>query len=330
MENCHLSVCSREAEAKWNMPALSLSCRALLVVMLVGTVCLLLETHFGVQYVAGLSEGGYSVAPGPRIAAGVAVSTLMALAWVLLTVGGCYVMHESLMDPEVTFPQISELGCGPTLSKALYRIGFASAAALLGGLGLLHQELALPHLPGGRQGDLGADFTHWTMMAAAGVAMQGIFLLQPGLTLQTGLHAMGALVFFHGVWCHMGAAQRLYLPGSRPSYMGLIDQEAVSDDLSQAVDEAAASLLLQHGLVRALVWIRHSLLMRAPLAVFVVPVINQMSERANVPTHAVSPRTRSMMGLMQWLVVFDFVSIFISFGPELVVASFLPLPLQEA
>lgn len=39
----------------------------------------------------------------------------------LFQVAGCYVMHQSLQDPEVRFPQISELAVGPTAAKMLYR-----------------------------------------------------------------------------------------------------------------------------------------------------------------------------------------------------------------
>ena len=43
------------------------------------------------------------------------------LFWVPIQVAGCYVMHQSLQDPEVRFPQISELAVGPTAAKMLYR-----------------------------------------------------------------------------------------------------------------------------------------------------------------------------------------------------------------
>ena len=49
-------------------------------------------------------------------------------------------------------------------------------------------------------------------IAALGVGLQGVALLEPDLSLQTLAHLGGALAFFYGAWCHMGAAQKLYLP----------------------------------------------------------------------------------------------------------------------
>merc|ERR1712085_222719 len=98
-------------------------------------------------------------------------------------------------------------------SKALYRIGFGSVAALLAALIFLHQELALPHLPGGRHGQSGHNFSWWAFMSSAGVAMQGLFLLEAKISWQSALHGFGALMFFNGVWHFMTAAQLLYLPG---------------------------------------------------------------------------------------------------------------------
>merc|ERR1711957_809877 len=108
--------------------------------------------------------------------------------------------------------------------------------------------------------------------------------------------------------------------GYRPHlYMPLEDSDewATAQEL---VDAAAVSRLLLHPTVILLVQFRHSILMRAPLGVFIVPLISQFAERAPVQTPgAVSPGMRSMMGLMQWLVVLNFALIFISYGPELTV-----------
>ena len=52
----------------------------------------------------------------------------------------------------------------------------------------------------------------WNPQRALGVGLQGVALLEPDLSLQTLAHLGGALAFFYGAWCHMGAAQKLYLP----------------------------------------------------------------------------------------------------------------------
>jgi len=247
------------------------------------------------------------------------------LIWILATIGGCYVMHSSLRDPEVPFPQISELAVGPDAAKLLYRVGFASAATLLASVVQLHRELSLPHLPGGRLGESGEGFTYYGMLAAGGVALQGLALLDPAMTPQTLLHLGGALLFFWASWCHMGAAQRLYLPDwnipaeDSPEYQQVMD----------AVDAADESTLLALPAVRWIVWIRHKVLMRAPVAMFLGPLAMQFLERSSEPSSGQSPRTRNWMGILQWVLVLNFTLIFVSYGPELALASTLPLPAED-
>lgn len=319
----HLRVCSSADEARWSLQAFGLCSKVVICVLLLATLGVLSETHRLVEELSAMAVEGHGAPPGERVAVVVCIAAAISLIWLFGTVGGCYWMHEALMDPEVSFPQISELGAGPATAKALYRIGFASVAALLASLVFLHRELALPHLPGGRHGVLGANFSWWAFAAAAGVAAQGLFLLETKLSWQTALHGIGAIMFFNGVWCHMGAAQRLYLPAvpapDAPGY----------EEVAAVADEAAKSALLQDTLVTMIVWFRHSILMRAPAGVFIVPLWNQFSERAGTPSNGTSPRVRNMMGLVQWFIVFDFAIIFISYGPELVVASTLPYPQRD-
>merc|ERR1712151_747955 len=184
------------------------------------------------------------------------------------------------MDPEMTFPQISELAVGPPSAKALYRIGFAAIAALLASLVLLHKDLAMPHLPGGRSGTLGEDFTWYGLAAAGGIALQGVFVLETRLSWQTGFHLLGAAFFFYGAWCFMGAAQKLYLPSD-----GLPSDEdsPVFQAVSEAVEAAAQSRLLQLPSVNILTQFRHRLLMRGPMFLFIVPLASQFLERAGPP-----------------------------------------------
>jgi len=300
--------------------------RVLLASGLLGTLLLLLEAELMRYRVADLSAT-YTrpVAPGLRVAIFSLAAPFAALMWVVGTMAGCYTLHGPLHDPQVTFPQISELGVGPKSAKALYRIGFTAAAALLGSMVLLHQELATPHLPGGREGEAGAAFTWSGLTATAGVALQGVFLLEPMLSKQTVAHLVGALLFFYGAWTNMGAAQRLYIPGA-----DLPPEDSSGwDEISAAADAAAESVLLQNAVVHCIVRFRHEVLMRAPVVVFIVPLFSQFAERApsSLPTGACTPSARSYMGLAQWLVVGNFVLIFLSYGPELAVAALLPSPL---
>jgi len=321
----NIRVCTCDDEERWCLMSWRTSYQLLLVCALVVTILLLVEAHMMVEHVADLTADAAAAVPGLRVAALSTLAPVGSLAWIIGTVAGCYALHESLLDPKVTFPQISELGVGPMTAKVLYRIGFSAAAALLAATILLHQELALPHLPGGRQGDLGANFTFYGLMSATGVAAQGIFLLGPEASGQSAAHGVGALLFFYGVWCTMGAAQQLYLPAES----GALEGSDAWDEAMVAAEAASVSMLLQHPVVYAIVEFRHRILMRAPLAVFLVPLYSQFAERVPMasPT-ATMPGVRSMMGLAQWLVVFDFALIFMSYGPELVVAAMLPVPTE--
>eukprot|EP00927_Polykrikos_kofoidii_P077759 TRINITY_DN74674_c0_g1_i1.p1 TRINITY_DN74674_c0_g1~~TRINITY_DN74674_c0_g1_i1.p1 ORF type:complete len:581 (+),score=96.95 TRINITY_DN74674_c0_g1_i1:133-1743(+) len=338
----NLRVCTRAEDRKWAMGKWSLTVRILLAGGIFLTMILLLETELSVQKVSALSAAAReeepeeeednwssrwppSTTPGPRVAFLASTVPFFSLMWILATVGGCYKLHSSLRDPLVRFPQISELAVGPSSATVMYRIGFAAAAALLAAMVLLHQEMALPHLPGGRHGTLGADFTWYGLAAAGGVATQGVFVLEPGLSKQTVVHLLGAMFFFYAAWCHMGAARRLYCPGADIPPDG-------NDELAALAEVAAASRLLKHELVERVVEIRHSVLMRGPMAVFIVPVLAQLVERAPIDTNPAgssSPSLRSALGLAQWLVVLNFALIFVSYGPELSVAAMLAMPSEQ-
>lgn len=276
-----------------------------------------------------IRDGSISTAvPGVSLAILATLAPASAILWAVATMTGCYNLHEPLHDPDVKFIQISEMATGRRSAKVLYRIGMSATGALLAATVLIHQELALPHLPGGRDSELGKNFTWYGLVSAAGVAMQGIFVLEPHMSYQTGLHLVGTLAFFFGAWSHMGVAQSLYLP-----HLDLPPEDHPRwDDVSTLVEAATASQLLQHTWVHAIVRVRHDILMRAPMAVFLIPLLSQFSDRAPLTKNpgASSPATRSLMGLAQWMVVLNFALIFLSFGPELSMASMLPLPSDES
>ena len=207
---------------------------------------ILVATELSVRRIQHLK--GALVAPGPLVAAMPILAVLGSFAWIVGTVWGCYVMHASLQDPLVRFPQISELAVGVPAAQLLYRLGFASAAMLLAAVVQLHSELCLPHLP---KGDLAESFTYYGLCSAAGVALQGLLLLEPRMTPQTLLHLLGALFFFYGAWCHMSAAERLYLP-QLPAEESPEYQEQLL-----LLEEIAQSELLSLRPVHFLVLLRH-------------------------------------------------------------------------
>lgn len=149
---------------------------------------------------------------------------------------------------------------------------------------------------------------------------------EPSLSNQSVVHHVGAAVFFYGACCHIGAAGRLYQPGDNMPEEGARGWGEAVD----AAEAAAASRLLLHPVVSVLVAFRHSVMMRGPMGVFVVPLVAQFAERMGKESPgAASGRTRNAMGLSQWLVVLSFALTFVSYGPELAVAAFLPWPSED-
>jgi len=319
--------------------------RKLLVTSLLVTLFVLFAAELTVQHMSALgmsSAAGVesdtdlksqsylierSQIPGLPAAILAWVAPTCSFLWIVGTVGTCFKLHTPLRDPSTVCPPISELAVAPTSAKMLYRIGFAAAAALLAASVLLHQELSLPHLPGGRNGDAGIGCTHYGLLAAAGVAMQGVFVLEPRLSWQCCIHLLGAFIFFGGAWSYMSWAHKLYLPGSNQPPE---DSPGWSESVAVAQDQADASALLGHPLVWSIVWLRHYILMRGPMALFLVPLVVQFAERApaNVAL-AASSSVRGSSGLVQWLLVLNFMLIFLSYAPEMAVAATLPYPLQD-
>eukprot|EP00434_Breviolum_minutum_P018739 symbB.v1.2.016536.t1/scaffold1259.1/size128245/4 len=154
----NLRVCTESESARWGILG---PCPWLTGTAVFATALVLIGTELSVRRIRELR--GAVTAPGLAVAALPILAVMGSFFWI---VAGCYVMHQSLQDPEVRFPQISELAVGPMGAKMLYRLGFASAAMLLAAVVLLHSELALPHLPGGQSGQEGENFTYYGALGA--------------------------------------------------------------------------------------------------------------------------------------------------------------------
>mmetsp|Transcript_1178 Transcript_1178/g.1995 ORF Transcript_1178/g.1995 Transcript_1178/m.1995 type:complete len:660 (-) Transcript_1178:51-2030(-) len=256
---------------------------------------------------------------------------MFAVVWMVGAIGGGYVLHAPIRDPRVYCLSLHELSVGVTSARSLCRIAFVSIAMLLSGMFLMHQELVLPHLPGGRTGPKGTEFISFGLAAAAGVAVQGVFPWEIKSTWSTYIHYSGYLVFLVSIYFFMRSAGPLYSP---ELYVPTVTEEG-NEDFSEAVDVATSSKLLQHEFVRKILWVRHDILMRLPPATLIFPLMVRLWEssskkdRPDKETSVSSPTMRNAMGLAQWLAVLNFAAIFMSYGPEIAVAALLPRPSDD-
>jgi len=210
--------------------------------------------------------------PGLRTVVLAVLGPTVSFAWLITTVAWCYALHQPLRDPAVTFPQISELGAGPASARMLYRFGFGSASALFFATVLLQQELCLPLLPGGRLNDEGERFTNSGIAVALGIGTQGLFVLETSMSMQTGLHFVGTGLFFLASMNLMTSAERLYFFSEAVAE----DEEGVA---STSLQLAECTLLTSSPMLQQLAWFRHFVLMKAPMALFVIPICYQLFMR---------------------------------------------------
>eukprot|EP00928_Gymnodinium_smaydae_P083174 TRINITY_DN66422_c0_g1_i1.p1 TRINITY_DN66422_c0_g1~~TRINITY_DN66422_c0_g1_i1.p1 ORF type:complete len:428 (-),score=61.98 TRINITY_DN66422_c0_g1_i1:77-1360(-) len=326
----NLRVCVESDECGLFTPGvLGITARAMLIAGLVSAGIVLVVAEAAAWYVANLAgdADGENAIPdlgrlGILIASIGVVAPALSLMWLVGTVAGCYILHEPLRDPACLCPAISELGVGPASARMLYRIGFFTVAMLMGSLLQLYSGLVLPHLPGGAHGEFGAAFASRMLWACVGVGAQGVFVLEPDLTLQTAAHLLGAALFFGGGIAHSQAAERLYRPlMSLPAQ----DEPSWSVEAAHFAEEAQAAIdaspLFEHSLLHVLVAFRHEVLMRGPWALFLLPLGLQFFGRAGFG--AGTSLARAFAGLGQWATVAFFALTYASYGPELVVAAML-------
>eukprot|EP00927_Polykrikos_kofoidii_P064807 TRINITY_DN6044_c0_g1_i1.p1 TRINITY_DN6044_c0_g1~~TRINITY_DN6044_c0_g1_i1.p1 ORF type:complete len:350 (+),score=38.04 TRINITY_DN6044_c0_g1_i1:84-1052(+) len=145
---------------------------------------------------------------GHRALSAAALPTSL-LVWILATLAGCYWLHKPLSSPEAVLPGISEMGIAPP-ARGVYRSGSATAGLLLACTVRLYSTLLLPHLADGAAAGRAAESANMGYVAAAGVAVQGVFTLETGLSVQTLLHFAGAIAFVLGTIWHADASNALF------------------------------------------------------------------------------------------------------------------------
>merc|ERR1740129_1169940 len=147
---------------------------------------------------------------GGHRALSAAILPTSVLAWILTTLAGCYWLHRPLRSPEAILPGISEMGIAPP-ARGVYRSGSATVGLLLACTVWLYSTLLVPHLAdGAAAASRAAESASMGYIAALGVALQGVFTLEPGLSVQTLLHFAGAIAFILGTMWHADASNALF------------------------------------------------------------------------------------------------------------------------
>lgn len=201
------------------------------------------------------------------------------LVWILTTLGGCYWLHKPLSSPEAILPGISEMGIAPP-ARGVYRSGCATIGLLLACTVWLYSTLLLPHLADGAAAGRAAESANMGYVAALGIAVQGVFTLETGLSVQTLLHFAGAIAFVLGTMWHADASNALFTD------LG---------DTALAVSPAS----------RAAIGVRRICSEGLPFMLFMVPVALQLWHWAS-GSDGKGGRLQNVIGLAQWALVLNF------------------------
>jgi len=201
------------------------------------------------------------------------------LVWMVTTLAGCYWLHRPLSSPEAVVPGISEMGIAPP-ARCVYRSGSATVGLLLACTVRLYSTLLLPHLADGTAAGRAAESANMGYVAALGIAVQGVFTLETGLSLQTLLHFAGAIAFVLGTMWHADASNALF---------------ADLGDSALAVSPSA----------RAAISVRRACSEGLPIMLLTLPVGLQLWHWAT-GAEGRGGRLQSVIGLAQWALVLDF------------------------
>jgi len=267
--------------------------------------------------------------------------------WSFLVLWGsifvCCRMHRCLWDPLTTFPQIAELSVGRRSAKVMFRLGFGMVALLLLASLVLHKQIVMPHLP--PMGSAQDDVFFWGLVAVAGVTVQAVVLVEPSYGWHTlAQRAAGALIMW-AAYKHMNLTMSLYLPGVQSSpqaWFQLLrdyvadghetnpseEEQAYAELLRNAKEFAASSKFLRDPALQIAVIVRYHVLSYWPSALLMLPVFSSILEK--LPDNSKvsgSSLLRSLFAWLQWFLVLVCSLMHLSYIPDLVIASLLPIPM---
>lgn len=209
------------------------------------------------------------------------------LVWIVTTLAGCYWLHRPLSAPEAVLPGISEMGIAPP-ARGVYRSGSATVGLLLACMVRLYSILLLPHLADSAAAGRAAESANMGYVAALGVAVQGIFTLETGLSAQTLLHFAGAIAFVLGTMWHADASNALFTD------LG---------DTALAVSPSA----------RAAIGVRRACSEGLPVMLLLVPVGLQLWHWC-MGSESKGGRLQNMIGIAQWALVLNFAIFYCSYS----------------
>eukprot|EP00747_Dinoflagellata_sp_TGD_P208080 gnl/TRDRNA2_/TRDRNA2_81599_c0_seq1.p1 gnl/TRDRNA2_/TRDRNA2_81599_c0~~gnl/TRDRNA2_/TRDRNA2_81599_c0_seq1.p1 ORF type:complete len:306 (+),score=51.13 gnl/TRDRNA2_/TRDRNA2_81599_c0_seq1:84-920(+) len=249
----------------------------------------------------------------------------LAMVWLLGTLAACYRLYWPLRDPKgPLLPAISETGIAFP-GRQVYRAGFAAVALLLFCTiqlysGVLMTRLQPPQTPpptAGEEAAAGAPVedwapdrsVHWGCLAALGVLIQGIFVLETQLGWKPLLHFAGAIAFIAGTMQHAQLANHLLKVDGR------------------------GSMLVQLGgvYVEKAVWFRSCASTYGPVALMFLPLGSQFmslgdnlsytkpDEQQDMDAMGFMPKRasfQSIMGIAQLALVLNFAAYFASYGVD--------------
>mmetsp|Transcript_91529 Transcript_91529/g.286390 ORF Transcript_91529/g.286390 Transcript_91529/m.286390 type:complete len:323 (-) Transcript_91529:77-1045(-) len=227
---------------------------------------------------------------GGTRAPSVAVLPASVLVWTVTTLAGCYWLHRPLRSPEAVLPGISEMGLAPP-ARGIYRSGSATIGLLLACTVRLYSTLIVPHIADGGASGRAAESTSMGYVAALGVAVQGVFTLETGLSLQTLLHFAGAIAFVLGTMWHADASNALF---------------AELGDTALALSPCA----------RAAICVRRACSEGLPFILLMVTVGLHLWQWVT-GCEGKGGRLQSAVGLAQWALVLDFAIFYSTYACDL-------------
>lgn len=279
------------------------------------------------EYVAGLS-------------ATTAVWSFLVL-WGMIFI--CCRMHRCIWDPLTTFPQIAELSVGRRSAKVVYRLGFGMVALLLLATMGLHKQIVMPHLP--VMESVKDDVFFWGLAGVAGIAVQAVVLVEPSYGWHTLAQRAGGALIIWAVYKHMSLTLGLYMPGVQTSpqawfqllkeyvadghEMTLSEEEQANAQILQNAKEfAASSKFLHTPALQIAIIVRYNVLSYWPSACLMLPVFSSILEK--LPDNSKvsgSSLLRSLFAWFQWFLVLVCSLMHLSYIPDLVIASLMPVPM---